>query len=108
MAEANGGRITSLAFLSTEGGLALLAQQYRVVIENVENAMLSTALKNQDLSGDFDAGSVEAKRFANALSEQYGTAAANGIGADIRVQPVNVPINQHREIIENLEKYDAT
>lgn len=108
MAEANGGRITSLAFLNTEGGLALLAQQYRVVIENVENAMLSTALKNQDLSGDFDAGSVEAKRFANALSEQYGTAAANGIGADIRVQPVNVPINQHREIIENLEKYDAT
>ena len=48
MAEANGGRITSLAFLNTEGGLALLAQQYRVVIENVENAMLSTALKNQD------------------------------------------------------------
>lgn len=107
MAEANGGRITSLAFLNTDGGLALLAQQYRAVIENVESYMLSSRLKNQDLSGDFDAGSVEAKRFANAVSQQYGTAAANGIGADIKLLPVNVPINMHREIIENLERYDA-
>lgn len=107
MAEANGGRITSLAFLNTEGGLALLAQQYRVVIENVESYMLSSILKNQDLSGDFEAGSVEAKRFANAVSQPYGTAAANGMGANIQLLPVNVPINIHKEIIENLERYDA-
>lgn len=107
MAEVNGGRIASLYFLNTEGGLALLAQQYRVVIENVQSRMLSTILKNQDLSGDFDAGSVEAKRFANAVSEQYGTAAANGIGSPIQLKPVNVPINMHREIIETMEQYDA-
>lgn len=107
MAETNGGRVSSLAFLNTEGGLALLAQQYRVVIENVESYMLSSILKNQDLSGDFEAGSVEAKRFANAISQPYGTAAANGMGADIQLLPVNVPINIHKEIIENLERYDA-
>lgn len=107
MAEINGGRITSLAFLNTEGGLALLAQQYRVVVENVESYMLASILKNQDLSGDFDAGSVEAKRFANAVSQQYGTAAANGMGSSIALQPVPVPLNQHREIIETLERYDA-
>lgn len=107
MPAANGGRISALAFLNTDGGLALLAQQYRGVIENVENNTLSSILKNQDLSGDFDAGSVEAKRFANATSEQYGTAAANGIGSPIKLQPVNVPINIHREIVEDLERYDA-
>lgn len=104
----NGGRIYSLDMLNTEGGRALLAQQYRFVIDNIENNTLSSILKNRDLSGDFDAGSVEAKRFANAVSEQYGTAAANGAGAAIKLKPVNVPIDMHREIIETLEKYDAS
>ena len=107
MAEINGGRIQSLDLLNTDEGLALLAQQYRVVIDNVESNTLSSILKNRDLSGDFDAGSVEAKRFANAVSQPYGTAAANGIGATIQLEPVVVPINQKREIVENLEKYDA-
>lgn len=104
---ANGGRIYSLDFLNTDGGRALLAQQYRSVIENVENRMLSTLLKNRDLSGDPDAGSVEAKRFANATSEQYGTAAARGSANPIGLKPVNVALDMHREIIEGLEKYDA-
>lgn len=104
----NGGRIYSLDMLNTEGGRALLVQQYRGVIENVESMTLSSILKNRDLSGDFDAGSVEAKRFANAVSEQYGTAAANGAGSAIQLKPVNVPIDMHREIIETLEKYDAS
>lgn len=104
---ANGGRIYSLDMLNTDGGRALLAQQYRSVIENVENRMLSTILKNRDLSGDPEAGSVEAKRFANATSEQYGTAAARGSANPIGLKPVNVPLDMHREIIEGLEKYDA-
>lgn len=104
----NGGRIYSLDMLNTEDGRALLAQQYRVVIDNIENNTLSSILKNRDLSGDFDAGSVEAKRFVNAVAEQYGTAAANGAGSAIKLKPVHVPINMHREIIETLEKYDAS
>lgn len=104
---ANGGRIGSLMLLNTAGGQALLAQAYRAVIENVENRMLSTQLKNRELSGDFNAGSVEAKRFVNALTANYGTAAANGLGNEIGVTPVNVPINIHKEIVEPLEKYDA-
>lgn len=108
MAEINGGRIGSLYLLNTDGGRALLAQRYGAVIENVENMLLSTNFKNRDLSGDMDAGSVEAKRFANATSQPYGTAAANGIGTPIQLQPVNVPINIHKEIIEPLEKYDAS
>lgn len=108
MAEINGGRIGSLYLLNTDGGRALLAQRYAAVIENVESYMLSQIFKNRDLSGDMDAGSVEAKRFANATSQPYGTAAANGIGTVIQLQPVNVPINIHKEIIEPLEKYDAS
>lgn len=103
----NGGRIYSLDMLNTEGGRALLAQQYRSVIENVENRMISTILKNRDLSGDPEAGSMEAKRFANATSEQYGTAAARGSANPIGLKPVTVPLNIHREIIEGLERYDA-
>lgn len=107
MALPNGGRIASLALLNTDEGRALLAQAYRGVVENVEQRMISSQLKNRDLSGDLDAGSVEAKRFANAVAQQYGTAAANGLGNIIHVDPVTVPINMHREIVEPLEKYDA-
>lgn len=104
----NNGRVNSLLLLNSEEGRALLAQQYRVVVENIEKGTLSAVLKNNELSGDIDAGSVEAKRFANAISEQYGTAASNGLGNIIKVKPVAVPINMHREIVEPLEKYDAS
>ena len=46
------------------------------VIENVQKALVSAGMKNTDLSGDPTAGTVEAKRFANATSESRGVGGA--------------------------------
>ena len=51
-----------------------LAEEYGKVIENVQKLTISGAMKNTELSGDPHAGTVEAKRFANATPKNYGTA----------------------------------
>lgn len=64
-------------------------------------------MKNQDLSGDPQAGSVEAKRFVNASSKTYGTARAAGAGDAVKARPVTVAIDQDKEIVEELEQKDV-
>ena len=75
-------RITSLNMLLDPTGKMLLAEEYGKVIENVQKNTISGKMKNTELSGDPSAGTVEAKRFANATSKNYGTArgAAKGDG----------------------------
>ena len=53
-------RIESLSVLSTEEGKAYLAEQYGKVIQNVQKGLISGSMKNTELSGDPEAGSVEA------------------------------------------------
>lgn len=101
-------RIESLNILTTDDGKAYLEELYGKVIENVNKELISTRFKNTDLSGDPTAGSVEAKRFANAKSKNYGTARAAGKGDAVKAEPVTVPINQDREIIEELEQKDVS
>ena len=85
---------------------ASLAELYNQVIENVEKGAVSVQLKNFNLSGDPAAGSVEAKRFVNSASQAYGTARGAGAGDDIKVKPVTVALDQHKEIIEEVEMFD--
>lgn len=85
---------------------ALLAELYNQVIEGVEKTAISVQLKNQNLSGDPAAGSVEAKRFVNSASQAYGTARTAGAGVDIKVAPVTVSLDQHKEIVEEIENFD--
>lgn len=85
---------------------ASLAELYNQVIENVEKGAVSVQLKNFNLSGDPMAGSVEAKRFVNSASQAYGTARGAGAGDDIKVKPVTVALDQHKEIIEEVEQFD--
>lgn len=60
-----------------------------------------------DLSGDPEAGSVEAKRFVNAASKAYGTARTAGKGDALKAKPVTVAIDQDQEIVEELETKDV-
>lgn len=78
-------RITSLNMLLDTTGKMLLAEEYGKVIENVQKNTISGKMKNTELSGDPSAGTVEAKRFANATSKNYGTArgASKGDGLDV-------------------------
>jgi len=99
-------RIQSLSILTTAEGKAYLAELYGKVIENVEKGLISGPMKNRDLSGDPEAGSVEAKRFANATSQAYGTARAAGAGNKVKELAVTVAINTDKEIVEELEEKD--
>ena len=67
-------RITSLNTLLDTTGKMFLAEEYGKVIENVQKLTISGKMKNTELSGDPHAGTVEAKRFANAVPKNYGTA----------------------------------
>ena len=100
-------RITSLNVLLETTGRDYLAELYGKVIEGVTKALVSTNMKNTDLSGDPVSGTVEAKRFANATPKSYGTARAAGAGDAIKARPVTVAIDTDREIVEELENKDV-
>lgn len=99
-------RITSLSMLLDTTGKDFLSEEYGKVIENIEKRTISSALKNRDLSGTPTAGSMEAKRFANAQSQPYGTSRAAGKGQGVKAKPVTVPVDVDRELIEEIEEKD--
>lgn len=83
-----------------------LAEEYGKVIENLQTRSLAFMLKNQNLSGNPNAGSVEAKRFANATANDYGTARTNGYASKVGALPVTIPINDNKEWLEEIEAKD--
>lgn len=101
-------RIESLKILLENSGKDYLAELYGKVIENVNKQLVSVNMKNTDLSGNPEAGSVEAKRFVNASSKAYGTARTAGKGDSVKAKPVTVAIDQDKEIVEELEQKDVS
>lgn len=101
-------RIDSLNILldGSEAGKMLLKEAYDGVIENVQKTAISTRLKNTELSGDPNAGTVEAKRFVNSASAAYGTARGAGKGTAVKGKTVTVPIDTDREFVEEVEEKD--
>ena len=95
--------ISPLAGASTP---ATLAEIYGRVIENVQKSTLSTTLKSQLYTGNPAAGSVEFKRFVNSASKAYGTARAAAKGDKVTAPPTTVNLNQHKEIVEEVAKFD--
>lgn len=100
-------RIESLNMLTTETGKSYLAELYGKTIEGVMKSLVSVGMKNTELSGDPVAGSVEAKRFANATPQNYGTARAAGKGNAVKAAAVTVAIDTDKEIVEELEEKDV-
>lgn len=100
-------RITSLNMLLESTGKDYLAELYGKVIENVQGKLISAQLKNTDLSGNPEAGSVEAKRMANAQSATYGAARTATKGTGVTVRPVTISLDQNKEIVEELEDKDV-
>lgn len=101
-------RITSLNMLLDPSGKMLLAEEYGKVIENVQKLTISGKMKNTELSGDPHAGTVEAKRFANATPKAYGTARGAHKGDGVKGKPVTIPVDQDREIVEEIEQKDVS
>lgn len=100
-------RTTSLNILLSTEGKDYLAEKYGAVIANVQKRCISSQLKNNQLSGDPEAGSVEAKRFENKNSQAYGTARSANHGQYVTATPVTVNINQDKEIVAEVEDKDA-
>lgn len=101
-------RIESLNMLLENAGKDFLAEEYGKVIENISKNTISGNLKNKDLSGTPTAGTVEAKRFVNAESKEYGTARAANKGDAVKAKPVTIAINIDKEIIEEIEEKDVS
>lgn len=101
-------RIESLNVLldGSESGKMLLKEAYDGVIENVQKQAVSVQLKNTDLSGDPTAGTVEAKRFVNSASQNYGTARTAGKGNAVKGKTVTIPIDTDKEFVEEIEDKD--
>lgn len=100
-------RIESLNMLTQAEGKAFLAELYGKTIQGIQKALVSTNMKNVDLSGDPVSGTVEAKRFVNATPQDYGTARAAGKGKAVKAATVTVAINKDKEFVEELEQKDV-
>lgn len=101
-------RIDSLNVLLDSTGKMLLAEAYDGVIDNVQKNAISFIIKNTDLSGTPETGTVEAKRFVNAVSATYGSARTANKGTALKGKPVTVKLDQNKEFVEEIEEKDAS
>ena len=101
-------RTDSIAILLENTSKDKLAEAYGAVIENIQKNLISSQLKNTDLSGTPGAGSLEAKRFTNTTSKAYGTARGNHAADKVVARPVTVNINQNKELINEVEQSDVS
>ena len=99
-------RTNAISLLAGASTPATLAEIYGLVIENVQKSTLSTSLKSQQYTGNPAAGSVEFKRFANSEAKTYGTARTAAKGDKITVPPTTVNLSTHKEIVEEVAKFD--
>lgn len=99
--------INSLNLINTESGKIELETKYDKVIDSIMANTISQQFKNKDLSGDPTSGAVYAKRFANATSAEYGTARTANKASAVKAKPVLVPVDKHKEILEEVEEFDA-
>lgn len=99
-------RTNAISLLAGTSTPATLAELYGLVIENVQKSTLSTALKSQLYTGNPAAGSVEFKRFVNSESKAYGTARTAAKGDKVTAPPTTVNLDQHKEIVEEVAKFD--
>lgn len=99
-------RTNAISLLAGPSTPATLSEVYGLVVENVQKGALSTALKSNQYSGNPAAGSVEFQRFTNSASKDYGTARAAGKGDKVTARPVTVNLSVHKEIVEEVAKFD--
>lgn len=98
-------KTNAISILSGEAP-ATLNELYAGVIENLQKQALSLQLKSQMYTGDPATGSAVFKRFANSESKEYGTARAAAKGDKINALDVPVNLDQHKEIVEEIAKFD--
>lgn len=99
-------RQKAISLLQAAATRADLKEIYGIVIDNIQKDTLSSGLKSQAYTGNPAAGSVEFKRFVNSASKNYGTARTAGKGDAITAPPITVNLDTHKEIVEEVAKFD--
>lgn len=99
-------RTKAISLIQTGVTKVDLAELSGLVIGNIQKDTLASGLKSQSYTGNPASGSVEYKRFKNSVSQDYGTARADGKGSAIAVPSTTVNLNTHKEIVEEAAKFD--
>ena len=99
-------RLDALNILNSQGAAEKLAESYGKVVENLQHITLASRLKNTDLSGTPESGTVEAKRFVNKTAKSYGTARQGKAADSVKADPVVISINDNTEYLEEVEYKD--
>ena len=94
-------------YLENETTKAFLKNIIVGIFENYHKTALSAKLKSKNANLSKAAGSYEFKRFANATVREYGTARKAGAGDKIIAPPVQVNLDQNKEIVEEVNFFDA-
>jgi hypothetical protein len=101
-------RTNAMSIFQEDGEtLAQLQEVYNGVLENISKMALSSVFKNQNFSGNPQAGSVEVKRFVNAGVENYGTARTAGEASKLNAEQITIPVNVAKEITEEYTYFDV-
>lgn len=83
-----------------------LIETYGRFIDQVQKQALSVQLKNTNLSGDPQAGSVKVRRLMSASVENYGTARTAGEGDAVNNNGVTINLDNRKEIVEEINRFD--
>ena len=97
----------ALSIYQSEEAKAYLRNVIAGIFENISAKTISGRLKSKNANLTQAAGSYEFKRFANATSQEYGTARTAAKGQKIIAAPIPVNLEQNREIVEELNLFDG-
>lgn len=86
--------------------LDALMEKYAEVIDMVQKGAISQQIKNINLSGDPEAGSVVVRRMATSIARTLGTARTEGAGDKLSNNGVTVNLNVDKEIVEEIARKD--
>jgi hypothetical protein len=83
-----------------------LRESYSELVDMIQKGAISQQIKNVNLSGDPESGSVEVRRLMTSASQAYGTARTAGAGDKVSNNGVTVNLDQDKEIVEEVEWKD--
>jgi hypothetical protein len=93
-------------FLSDGTTEDTLRESYAEIVDMIQKSAISSQIKNVNLSGDPESGSVEVRRLMTAASQAYGTARTAGAGDEVSNNGVTINLDQDKEIVEEVEWKD--
>ena len=97
----------ALSIYETESAKAYLRNVVVGIFENIGMKTVSGRLKSRNADLSKPAGSYEFKRFANATSQEYGTARTAGKGQKVIAPGITVNLDTNREIVEEINLFDG-